>query len=96
MRRIFEDPATEGILLVDASNAFNALNRAAALHNVRFSCPELSTFVRNLYGCDAELFVANSDETILSREGITQGGPESMAFYAASTTLLSENQDFEP
>ena len=95
MRSIYEDPATEGILLVDASNAFNALNCAAALHNVQYSCPELSMFVQNLYGCDAELFVANSDETIMSREGTTQGGPESMAFYAASTTLLSENHDLE-
>lgn len=80
MRWMYEDPATEGILLVDASNAFNALNRAAALHNVQYSCPELSTFVSNLYSCEAEMFVANSDETILSREGTTQGWPESMGF----------------
>ena len=30
MRRMFEDEETEAILLVDASNAFNALNRKAA------------------------------------------------------------------
>ena len=92
MRRIFEDPETEAILLVDASNAFNALNRAAALHNVQYTCPELAMFVSNIYGCEAELFLANSDETILSREGTTQGGPESMGFYAASTTLLCNQQ----
>ena len=89
MRRIFNDEETDAILLVDARNAFNAMNRQAALHNIQYSCPELSTFVRNIYGCQAELFLPNSDETILSQEGTTQGGPESMAFYAASMIPLS-------
>ena len=89
MRKIFEDSETEAILLVDASNAFNALNRAAALHNVQYTCPSLWNFVNNLYSSQAQLFVANSEETILSKEGTTQGGPESMGFYAASTITLA-------
>ena len=92
MRRIYEDDETEKILLVDAANAFNALNGKAALHNVQYTCPELITFVNNLYGSEAELFIPNSSEKIYSREGTTQGGPESMGFYAASLTTLS-NQD---
>ena len=49
MRKIYEDPATEGILLIDASNAFNALNRKAALNNIKYTCPEFSGYVNNLY-----------------------------------------------
>ena len=92
MRRMFEDEETEAILLVDASNAFNALNRKAALHNIQYTCPELSTFLHNLYQGEAELFLPNSEEIIYSREGTTQGGPESMAFYAVSTTSLLKSK----
>ena len=34
MMRIFNDEETDAILLVDARNAFNAMNRQAALHNI--------------------------------------------------------------
>lgn len=39
VRQCYEDHETEGILLVDASNAFNAINRQSALLNVRHLCP---------------------------------------------------------
>ena len=93
MRKIFNDAETEAVLLVDASNAFNSMNRQAALHNIEYSCPEIATFVRNIYGCEAELFLPNSDEVVLSKEGTTQGGPESMAFYAASMLPLCRGTD---
>ena len=90
MRRIFEDPETEAVLLVDASNAFNALNRKVALHNIQHTCPEFATFITNIYQCEAELFLAGSDDIIYSQEGTTQGGPESMGFYAVSTKALTK------
>ena len=36
MRTLFKDEDVEAILLVDAANAFNSLNRGAALQNVYF------------------------------------------------------------
>ena len=90
MREMYDDPNTEGVLLVDASNAFNALNRKTALRNIQYTCPEFATFIRNIYRCEAEMFVSNSDLTILSKEGTTQGGPESMGFYAISAIPLSK------
>ena len=36
---LFQHEETDAVLLVDASNAFNLLNRAAALHNIRIVCP---------------------------------------------------------
>ena len=66
MRQIYEDPATEGTLLVDASNAFNDLNRKAAINNLKYTCPEFSGYVNNLYRGDAKLFVAGSNDVVMS------------------------------
>ena len=46
---VFQEDETEAALLVDATNAFNTLNRAAALHNIRLICPSLSTVLINCY-----------------------------------------------
>ena len=35
MHTIFKKEETDALLLIDASNAINALNRPAALHNIR-------------------------------------------------------------
>ena len=92
MRRIWEDPNTEGILIIDMRNAFNVMTRKVALRNLDHICPELAVYLRNIYGGEAELFVNNSDDILYSKEGTTQGGPESMAFYAVSmTSLLDES-----
>ena len=87
LRSLFEErDSTEGILLVDASNAFNSLNRNVMLHNVQALCPAISTCVTNFYRSSAELFVGG--ETIFSSEGTTQGDPLSMAIYALATIPL--------
>ena len=42
MRSVFQALETEAVLLVDANNAFNSLNRKAALHNISIICPSLA------------------------------------------------------
>ena len=83
---IFSNAETEAILMVDASNAFNSMNRTVALHNVRILCPSLATVLINTYRGAAELFL--DSQTILSKEGTTQGDPLSMPFYALATVPL--------
>ena len=41
MARTFEEEECEAVILVDADNAFNRLNRKVALHNISRSCPSL-------------------------------------------------------
>ena len=76
----------DGVLLVDATNAFNRVNRKVMMHNIRALCPSFATCVENFYRSNAELFVGG--ETLLSLEGTTQGDPLSMAIYALATLPL--------
>ena len=79
-----------GVLLVDASNAFNSLNRAALLWNVRVLWPRCSRFVFNTYQGWATLVLRGSQEFLYSMEGVTQGDPLSMFLYAIGTLPLFE------
>ena len=49
MRKLYNDKECEAVLLVDASNAFNTLNREAMMHNTGILCTTLTTFVQNTY-----------------------------------------------
>ena len=84
----FQMEETEAVLLVDAENAFNSLNRSVALLNIRFKCPPLATTLINTYRSPTELFIENN--VIWSCEGTTQGDPLAMPFYALSTLPLIE------
>ena len=72
MRNIFDADDTDAVHLVDASNAFYALNRAAALHNTRVLCPTTATYAINTYRQLARLFIIGGQE-LKSAEGTTQG-----------------------
>ena len=74
-----------GVLLVDASNAFNSLNRVALLWNVCVLWPCCSRFFFNTYQGWAILVLRNSNENLYSMEGVTQGDPLSMFLYAVGT-----------
>ena len=72
-------------MLVNASesNAFNFLNREAALHNIRYLRSSALHWQQYM---DAIVYV--DGETVLSQEGNTQGDPWAMAIYAVGILPL--------
>ena len=88
MRTTFSEESCEAVLLVDASNAFNSLNRAAAVHNLQQICPPFYQYINNTYQCPADLVINSAngeDKHISSEEGVTQGDVCAMALYGVST-----------
>ena len=80
MRQIYAEIETDALLLVDASNAFNMLNRKMALQSIQKLWPSLSQVLTNCYGGVSDLYVGG--QTILSQERTTQGDPLAMPMYA--------------
>ena len=73
MRELFEHDNSDAVLLIDASNAFNSLNRAAALHNIKVLCPSIATYAINTDREPARLFIVGGQE-LRSSEGTTHAG----------------------
>ena len=91
MRSLYDSDESQGMLLVDASNAFNSLNRQSCLLNMYHLCPSLATMVTNTYRQPSSLFIDGT--VILSQEGCTQGDPLSMPVYAVSTVPIIQKLD---
>ena len=87
MHQIFDQEDTEAILLIDAANAFNCVNRNVFLHNIGIVCPEMAIYVKNCYYLPSRLFIIGGYE-IKSSEGTTQGDPIAMAIYAIAIIPL--------
>ena len=87
MHNIFEAADTDAVLLIDASNAFNSLNRAASLHNIRVLCPVMATYAISTYREPARLFITGGKE-LRSVEDTTQGDPLAMGPHAVSLQPL--------
>ena len=77
-----------GMLMVDASNAFNSINRITLLWNVRILWPRASRFLFNTYQGWSPLLIKNSPELLFSKEGVIQGDPISMFMYAIGSLSL--------
>ena len=88
IRKLFGQDMANGVLMVDAANTFNNINRRVALHNIRKLCPSVATVLTNTYRRHSDLFI--DGEVLQSEEGTTQGDPLSMAFYALATVPLSD------
>ena len=79
MQSLFHSSTTQAVLLADASNAFNSLNRHVSLHSLHFICPPLAVTLTNVYMEASSLFI--DGECLLSEEGTTQDDPLAMAMY---------------
>ena len=86
-RIIFEDSSIEAIILVDANNAFNSINRKVALHNIQVTCPSFSKILISTYRSPSRLIILGGAE-IQSTEGTTQGDNLAMSFYALVTVEI--------
>ena len=92
-RDVWEEEGCEGVLMVDAENAFNTLNRKLALHNVRQLCSPFYQYLHNTYQEPAKLIVNDqkSVEYLSSDDGCTQGDVTAMAFYALGVQPLTKD-----
>ena len=82
---IFETDEYEAMLFVYALKVFNSIN----CQNIQVIFPFLAPMIINTYRMSSCLFI--DAESIMSREGVTQGDPLAMAFYAIATILLIES-----
>ena len=83
-----------GLLVIDAKNAFNMINRSALLWNIRILWPRASRLIFNTYRGWSSLIFKGSHEHLYSMEGVVQGDPLSMFIYAvASLPLIKQLED---
>ena len=59
---IYNDGNNDAVLLVDASNAFNSLNREVLFRNISYICPAISVFVKNCCNSPSRLFITGGKE----------------------------------
>ena len=89
LNKLFQEEKTDGVILVDAANAFNSINRKSLLHNIKVLCPAMAQYVSNCYNRPSRLFIMGGKE-ISSQEGTTQGDPTAMPAYAIGLMPLLE------
>ena len=84
---IYNDENNDAVLLADASNTINSLNREVFSHNISYICPAISAFVKKCYNPPSKLLIIGGKE-LKSNGGTTQGYPISMGNYGIVVTPL--------
>jgi hypothetical protein len=93
VKALFEDLQDgEVVILDDARNAFNEVNRVRAVLEIRLRCPSLARFAFNTYRGSAAALVRGATLTrrFLSSEGVAQGCPIAMAGFGLGSLPLTE------
>lgn len=57
LNSLYNNKNTDAVLLVDASNAFNLLNRELFLHNISYISLAISVFVKSYYKSPSRLII---------------------------------------
>ena len=70
---MFEDDNTEAAMLVDATNAFNLLNRQTTLINIHTICQSIVIVFTNMYRGDGNLYI--QEQVLKSKGGVIQEAP---------------------
>ena len=89
IREKFREETAQACILVDASNAFNSVNRQVMLHNIQRQLPELAPVAINMYRNESRLFVSGT--AITSSEGTTQGDNLAMSLFALATLPILQH-----
>ncbi|KAL7503120.1 hypothetical protein ACHAXN_000965, partial [Cyclotella atomus] len=94
MERLPENTA-KGVMLVDATNGFNELNRYSMLWNVRHRWSKGSRLAFNCYRhfniCIVREGTGNPAWVIEGEEGLSQGDPLAMVLYGVALMPLAEH-----
>ena len=69
---MYKEKHTETVLLVDAANTFNSVNKKVFLHNINIVCLATSIYLQNSYTLLSRLLI-NGETKIKFSEGTTQG-----------------------
>ena len=62
MSKIYKEEHTEVVLLVDAANMFNSVNRKVFLHSINIVCPLISIYVENCHTLPSGLSIIGETE----------------------------------
>ena len=85
MQSVFDEDNTQNILLIDATNAFNSLNRKVAMHKILILCRRAALTIINTYRLPSRLFLEGGGE--ISQED-AQADPLAMPFYAVLISII--------